>query len=226
VRPDRRWLLVAAGAVVLVTVLVLALVAGGGDDGDSVATSATSSSEPADDATTLPSTTVATTAPPAAPTSAPAAVTATTAPRPAATTAPPRCPRPASGSDFAGFSAPEIVIENAGGSRRSCVLLAETARQQEQGLMHQDDLDGYDGMLFRFPSAEEQTFWMRNTRIPLSIAFFGGGGAFVSSADMEPCGDRDDCPTYSSGGAAKYALEVPKGGLPGLGATSGSRLTG
>jgi uncharacterized membrane protein (UPF0127 family) len=67
---------------------------------------------------------------------------------------------------------------------------------------------------------------MRNTRIPLSIGFFKAAGGFVSSADMQPCGDSADCPKYPSRGPAKFALEVVQGGLPGVGATSGSRLLG
>jgi uncharacterized membrane protein (UPF0127 family) len=106
------------------------------------------------------------------------------------------------------------------------VLTADTPAQRERGLMRQDDLDSYDGMIFRFPSEEERAFWMRNTSIPLSIAFFNAGGAFVSATDMEPCGDSAGCPTYSSYGAAKYALEVLKGRLPAVGATAGSRLIG
>ena len=92
--------------------------------------------------------------------------------------------------------------------------------------MGQDDLDGYEGMIFRFPSEEHRSFWMRNTSIPLSIAFFDAGGAFVSATDMEPCGDRPDCPSYSSGGPAQFALEVPQGRLPAAGATAASRLIG
>lgn len=118
------------------------------------------------------------------------------------------------------------MIENASGAYRSCVLTADSPQQQQQGLMRQDDLDGYGGMIFRFASEEPRTFWMRNTRIPLSIAFYDAAGRFVSSTDMEPCGDSEDCPRYTSNGPAKYALEVSKGRLPELGATSGSRLVG
>jgi uncharacterized membrane protein (UPF0127 family) len=106
------------------------------------------------------------------------------------------------------------------------VLTADTPEQQQRGLMRQDDLDGYDGMIFRFPNEAERSFWMRNTRIPLSIAFYAADGDFVSSADMEPCGDSSDCPHYPSRGPAKFALEVIQGRLPAVGATSGSRLTG
>jgi uncharacterized membrane protein (UPF0127 family) len=221
VRPDRRWLLIA-GVAVLVVGVGLAVVgnAGDGDNQASVATRVTTSTT----TTTLPaeasSTSVAVTS----------TASLTTAPRmPTAappTAAAPTCPRPVRGSDFDGFGAAEIDIRDARGTHRSCVLTADTSGQQARGLMGQDDLDGYAGMLFRFAKEEEQAFWMRNTSIPLSIAFFAADGAFVSAADMEPCGDRDDCPVYRSGGAAKFALEVPKGRLPAAGATPGSRLIG
>ena len=218
-RPDRRWLLATAGVVVLVGAVGVALVVNADDDGTpgSIATRATTTSTSSSEASD-PSTSVATT------TTAPV----TTAPRPVNTAAPPpvapTCPRPAPGSDFDGFGAAEIVIVNGEGSHRSCVLTADTRRQQERGLMGQGDLDDYAGMVFRFSVEQEQAFWMRNTSIPLSIAFFDARGAFVSAADMEPCGDRDDCPVYRSGGAASFALEVPKGRLAAVGATPGSRL--
>ena len=194
--------------------------AGDGTEPASVAT-ATSASTTTTSSTpiTVPSTVTtgaasSTAAPGRATTSAPAPVTTATA----------RCVQPAPGSDFDGFGATEVLVESAQGTRRHCVLTADTTQQHQQGLMHQDDLDGYAGMLFRFPTAEERSFWMRNTSIPLSIAFFDAGGVFVSATDMEPCGDRADCPSYPSRGAAKFALEVVKGGLPAVGATPGSRL--
>ena len=221
----RGWRLALLCAAVLLMVAGVAVVLAGddGNEPDRVAARATTTSS----STSATSTTASSTSTTVAPTTttavkaAPAPVT-TAAPRPA----PAACPAPAPGSDFDGFGATEIVIADGAGSHRSCVLTADTSRQQARGLMNQDDIDTYAGMIFRFTKAEEQSFWMRNTRIPLSIAFFDAGGAFVSSADMEPCGDRSDCPTYPSGGAAKFALEVLKGQLPGVGATPGSRLAG
>ncbi len=106
-----------------------------------------------------------------------------------------------------------------------CALLAETAAQQARGLMNRTDLAGYDGMLFRFPSDTTNGFYMKDTPMPLSIAWFDAEGRFVSSADMEPCLDRIDCPTYHATRPYRYALEVPQGGLAEMGIGPGSQLT-
>ncbi len=105
-----------------------------------------------------------------------------------------------------------------------CALLAETAEQQARGLMNRTDLSGFDGMLFRFSADTTGTFWMKDTPLPLSIAFFDGAGRFVSAVDMAPCVNQPTCPTYSAPRPYRYALEVPQGNLPGLGIGSGSRL--
>lgn len=108
-----------------------------------------------------------------------------------------------------------------------CALLAETPAQQQQGLMGRTDLAGYDAMLFRFQGEMSLPFYMFNTQLPLSIAWFDSAGRFVSSADMEPCLDRPatECPKYYAARPYRYALEVPQGGLPGLGIGPGAQLT-
>jgi uncharacterized membrane protein (UPF0127 family) len=105
-----------------------------------------------------------------------------------------------------------------------CALLADTAAQQGQGLMNRTDLSGYDGMLFRFSADTTVSFWMKDTPLPLSIAFFDGTGRYVSGTDMAPCIHQDSCPTYSAAGPYRYALEVPQGGMPRLGIAPGTRL--
>ena len=55
-------------------------------------------------------------------------------------------------------------------------------------------LGGYDGMLFVFDQDEQVGFWMRNTPMPLSIAYFDGDGRFVSASDMAPCADSPAAP--------------------------------
>jgi uncharacterized membrane protein (UPF0127 family) len=105
-----------------------------------------------------------------------------------------------------------------------CALLAATEQQQAQGLMRVTDLEGYPGMVFRFSSDSSGGFYMRNTPMPLSIAWFAADGSFVSSADMAPCGDRSDCPIYGASGNYRYALEVPQGHLAELGIGPGAKL--
>ncbi|MBI1844663.1 MAG: DUF192 domain-containing protein [Actinobacteria bacterium] len=106
-----------------------------------------------------------------------------------------------------------------------CALLADTAILQAKGMMHQSDFGGYAGMIFAFPTESSGLFFMRNTGLPLSIAFFDSDGAFVSSADMDPCPDDVvDCPLYGSDRPYRYALEAPKGSLTSLGAGPGAML--
>ena len=105
-----------------------------------------------------------------------------------------------------------------------CALLAATDEQRAQGLMRVTDLEGYPGMVFRFSSDSSGGFYMRNTPMPLSIAWFAADGSFVSSADMAPCEDRSDCPIYGAAAPYRYALEVPQGDLAALGVGPGSKL--
>jgi uncharacterized protein len=124
-----------------------------------------------------------------------------------------------------GFAETAVSIADANGNVTGCcVLVAVTADQRERGLMQVTDLAGYDGMLFVWNADTSGGFWMRNTPMPLSIAFFDAEGGFVSSTDMAPCGDSGDCPSYPSGGTYRFALEVPQGMLDDLGVGEGSRI--
>jgi uncharacterized membrane protein (UPF0127 family) len=79
-------------------------------------------------------------------------------------------------------------------------------------------------MLFVWPTDTDSGFWMRNTPLPLSIAWFAADGSFVSSAEMAPCADVDTCPTYNPAGSYRFALEVPQGDLQKLGIGRGTKL--
>jgi uncharacterized membrane protein (UPF0127 family) len=106
-----------------------------------------------------------------------------------------------------------------------CALLAQTALQQAKGLTGQQDLAGYDGMLFAYPTDTNTAFFMKDTPVPLTVAWFDTGGRLIGSTDMEPCLDRADCPAYSSPRPFRYALQVPKGGLAALGIGAGSVIS-
>lgn len=108
-----------------------------------------------------------------------------------------------------------------------CMLAASTDDQQARGLMEvtNADLGGYDGMLFDYPEPVDGSFYMRNTPMPLSIAYFDADGAFVSATDMEPCGDREGCPTYPADRPFQYAIEVPRGALDAISALPRSTIS-
>ena len=92
--------------------------------------------------------------------------------------------------------------------------------------MDQRDLRGYDGMEFRYDAPVDGGFWMRNTLIPLAVAFFDGDGAFISAQGMDPCPpDVVDCPSYKAARPFVHAIEVPRGGLGRLGIGPGSSLS-
>ena len=101
------------------------------------------------------------------------------------------------------------------------VAVADTNEQRRQGLMGVEDLSPLDGMVFVFDNAAVRSFWMKDTLIPLDIAFFDSNGVFVTKTTMEPCLDGD-CPHYSSERDTQYALEAPLGALDHL--EEGSRL--
>ncbi len=119
------------------------------------------------------------------------------------------------------------VTNDAGEVLEWCLLLADAAAEYSQGLMKLVDLGEYAGMLFDYDSETEVGFWMRDTPMPLSIAYLDAEGAIVSTADMEPCLDPSDpCPGYPPDGVYHDTVEVPQGGLEALGLDGPSaRLT-
>ena len=104
-------------------------------------------------------------------------------------------------------------------------MLAQTQAQRHgQGADGRADMGGYSTMIFKFTADTSSTFYMKDTLMSLSIAWFDGEGRFVSSTDMEPCLNQRTCPTYAAEGPYRYALEVPKGELGAVGIGPGTRL--
>jgi uncharacterized membrane protein (UPF0127 family) len=124
-----------------------------------------------------------------------------------------------------GFDSVAFTVTGNSGTRTFCGALASTPSQRAQGLMARRDLGGYDAMVFRFDADTDTTFYMRNTPLPLSIAWFDAGGRFVSGTDMTPCPDRPGCPDYAAVRPYRVAVEVPKGGLGALGIGPGSSIS-
>jgi uncharacterized membrane protein (UPF0127 family) len=126
-----------------------------------------------------------------------------------------------------GFGETHVSVEDPAGALAWCMLLAETEAQHDRGLMQVTDptLGGYDGMLFRFAADTNDQFYMRNTPMPLSIAFIASNGDVVSTTDMAPCDDRAGCPLYSAARPYRIAIEVPQGQLGRLGIEPGAKVT-
>lgn len=104
-------------------------------------------------------------------------------------------------------------------------LVAEVAASpetRERGLMFRYDLKENEAMLFVFPSARQQSFWMKNTPLPLSIAFIDAKGVILNIRDMMPF-TTDGHP---SDGEALYALEVNRGWFAQRGIIAGQRVQG
>jgi uncharacterized membrane protein (UPF0127 family) len=127
---------------------------------------------------------------------------------------------------LADFGTTHVTVTSPEGSLEWCMLLAATEQERNRGLMGVTDptLNGHDGMLFRFDADTNDRFYMRDTPMPLSIAFVGSDGHIVSTADMAPCADMPGCPLYPAAGPYRNAIEVPEGGLQRLGIVPGATL--
>lgn len=100
------------------------------------------------------------------------------------------------------------------------VELAVSPAQRERGLMFRESLPLFSGMLFVFDSDQVLSFWMKNTSIPLSIAFINAGGESVAIRDLEPFSTTP----VSSGVPVRYALEVNRNVFARQGIRPGHRL--
>ena len=103
-----------------------------------------------------------------------------------------------------------VVFE---GGATATVELADSREEQLRGLMGRRELGADDGMLFVFPKAQHTGFWMKNTLIPLAIAYMkrsGDGMEVVAIEEMVPC-RADPCPPYPPGAAYDRALEMNAG---------------
>jgi uncharacterized protein len=100
------------------------------------------------------------------------------------------------------------------------VEVAQSAAQRARGLMGRRSLPPDAGMAFVFFEKHRGGFWMKDTRIPLSIAFFGRDGRIVRILDMDPCRE-EPCELYDPGVPYWGALEVNQGAFERWGAEEG-----
>ena len=118
------------------------------------------------------------------------------------------------------FETQEFTIEGSAGNVIITAEIARTDAQKAQGLMHRQELNDGHGMLFVFDRDQILSFWMKDTLIPLSIAFIASDGRILEIRDMEPL----DLTTVRSSRSARYALEVPQGWFDRAGLSAGDRL--
>jgi uncharacterized membrane protein (UPF0127 family) len=119
------------------------------------------------------------------------------------------------------FGSTELSIENAAGvSIPISVEIANNGEQRAQGLMNRKSLEDGKGMIFVFDRDQIMSFWMKNTLIPLSIAFISSDGRILEIHDMKPL----DLNSTRSNRSARYALEVPQGWFSRVGISVDDRL--
>jgi uncharacterized protein len=117
--------------------------------------------------------------------------------------------------DVTGFGIGRIELDD----ETMLVAVADRSELRRRGLMEVSDLGELDGMLFVMDETVNSAFTMRNTLIPLHIAFFAESGELVDVLEMTPCVE-EPCPSYRPAGRYRYALEVPLGGFDGLDPTA------
>jgi len=112
---------------------------------------------------------------------------------------------------LAGFPTADIEV----GGRGWLVAVADTPGARSRGLRGVDDLGDLDGMLFEWDDDSESSFTMRDTLIPLDIAFFTVDGQLVSQSSLIPCATAA-CPSHRAAGPYRFALETRAGGFDGM----------
>ena len=100
--------------------------------------------------------------------------------------------------------------------------VADAFASRMQGLMQRTSLPPNGGMLFAFDEDATHCMWMKNTLIPLSVAFLDERGAIINIADMQPHSEQSHCAARP----ARYALEMNKGWFAQRGIKPGAKLRG
>jgi uncharacterized membrane protein (UPF0127 family) len=98
--------------------------------------------------------------------------------------------------------------------------LARTGEEREKGLMFRKTLADGEGMLFVFDRDQVLSFWMKNTLIPLSVAYIAADGRILEIHDLRP----GDLRPVRGSRSARYALEVPQGWFARTGVNPGDQV--
>jgi len=108
------------------------------------------------------------------------------------------------------------------GNSRVTAELAANREDRARGLMFRESMPEDHGMLFFYPVEAPLAFWMKNTSLPLSIAFADSGGRILRIADMEPHSEEP----IHSGAPVRYALEMNRGWFDRHGVFAGDAIRG
>ncbi|MEJ8840092.1 DUF192 domain-containing protein [Ramlibacter sp. AN1133] len=100
--------------------------------------------------------------------------------------------------------------------------VAATNEQRMTGLMHRREMPQHEGMLFVFEYPSQQCFWMKNTLLPLSVAFVDDAGTIVNIDEMQP----QTLDSHCSAKPVRYVLEMNKGWFAKKGIQAGTKLGG
>jgi len=115
-------------------------------------------------------------------------------------------------------------LEPAGGRPVTVRLeVAADPAARARGLMGRTEVPEGTGMVFLYPRDVAEAYWMKNTLVPLSIAFVAADGRVVSVAEMTPC-TSDPCPSYPPAGPYRYAVELPAGAFEAAGVGAGDKV--
>ena len=113
------------------------------------------------------------------------------------------------------------VIELVVGNHRLEAEIVYDPTRREQGMMFRKEMPADGAMLFVFPESAPRSFWMKNTYIPLSIAFLTEDGSIVNIEKMAPL---DEVSHHRSMGPGRYALEVHQGWFEEHGVGTGAHV--
>ena len=115
---------------------------------------------------------------------------------------------------------PAITLQ--AGMHNIRAAVAKTPEQRQIGLMFRREMAQHEGMLFIFDEATPQCFWMKNTPLPLTIAFLENDGTVVNLADMQPQALDSHC----SAKPVRFVLEMHQGWFAKRGIKPGAKISG
>lgn len=117
---------------------------------------------------------------------------------------------------------PGSTVTFGGTDATLAVDLADDPQERREGLMGIQELPADRGMAFVWPGPVDSTFWMKDTLVPLSVAFVDESGHVIDILDMQPC-DTDPCPSYGIDEPFVLAIEANEGWFDEHGVGAGDR---